>query len=53
MDKAAQFLATRIGQDALAIADLLQQNEKLRVECQELEKKLAEALANKGEGSPA
>jgi len=41
MDKAAQFLSTRIGQDALTIAELLQQNEKLRLELAEAEKKLA------------
>lgn len=42
MDKASQFLSTRIGQDALTIAELLQQNEKLRIELAEAEKKLAE-----------
>lgn len=39
MDKGAEFIATRIGQDALVIADLLQQNERLQARVDELVKK--------------
>ena len=51
-DKAQQFIATRIGQDALTIADLLQQLEVRDARIAELEERLAACLAEHG-GPPA
>lgn len=52
MEKGAQFLATRIGQDAMVIADLLQQNGQLQARVAELEKKLNPEPAPKAARQP-
>lgn len=41
-DKGAQFLAARIGQDAVVIADLLQQVDRLQARVDELVKQSKE-----------